>query len=202
MSVTNENILDYHVRSDAPNLFFQRAIPYILMPALPLVLIAFVLCVGATSLPVTCAFVVLLGLMSFVAGGLCWLIAILGCRRDFRRSKIRTFLATPILAVLLFALPFTDWPRDALFYINKPALDRFATQWIAMPNHPTSGRAGVYLLNDITPIPGGFVAYVVGANGMGLRGAFAYSPNSPPQTNIGTPTPAGGGWYYMWCDTD
>jgi hypothetical protein len=202
MSATPQNVLNYHVRSDGVTPFFQLAIPFILMPALPLVAIGFVACLGATTLPVTCAGLVFLGLMSFALGGLLWLIAILGCRREFRRSKIRTFLATPILMVLLFALPFTDLPRESLFYVNKPALDHFANQWMAMPNHPTSGRAGVYVFYEITPIPGGFVAYVVGANGMGLRGALAYCPKSPPQTNAGNPTPAGGGWYYMWCDTD
>jgi hypothetical protein len=202
MSVTNENVLDYQVETDGANRFFQRVIPFLLTAALPLVLIGCVICLGAASPPVTVIGVFLFGLMFLAFGGLCWLIAILGCRSEFRRSRIRTFLATPILTVLLFVLLLSDLPRVALFYVNKPALDRFANLWMNSPNPPTSGRAGVYLLYDITPIPGGFVAYVAGSNGYLVRGAFAYSPQSPPATHAGTPTPAGAGWYFLCCDTD
>jgi hypothetical protein len=197
-------ILNYLASNDssAANQLFQRSIRFFLAAALPFILFGAFISLCATSLPVSVIGFVFLGLMFVGFGGLCWLIAILGCRSDFRRAKIKRFLAIPLLVVLLFGLLLSDIPRLALFYIDKPALDRFASRWMSTAKPPAFGRAGLYELYEITPIPGGFVAYVYGSNGLGARGALAYSPKTPPLTHAGSATPAGGGWYFLCCDTD
>ena len=204
MSDSPRAILDYHTSNPAEvaNRLLQRSCPILLTTAFCLILFGAIISLFFASFPVSAIHFVCFGLGFVFLGGLCWLIALIGCNSTFRRSRLKRFLAIPLLVAVLFGLLLSDLPRLGLFYLNKPALDRFATQWMSTTQHPTSARVGIYQLEEIAPIPGGFIAYVRGSNGLALRGAFAYSPKTPPPTHAGDPTPAGSGWYFLACDTD
>lgn len=96
------------------------------------------------------------------------------------------WLIVPACLILWIVIVCTDVPARTFFFLNKPALDRFAQSTVsAPPGTKFPDRSiGLYPATHIESFPGGVRFLVKGAGFLDSCG-FAYSPNSPPPNITG-----------------
>jgi hypothetical protein len=132
---------------------------------------------------------VVLALVFIIRFGLA--LALGGCWREMRAAWLR-WIAVPVLVVLTGALAVAEAPMRANLELAKPAMREYAEN----PGPTGPARAGLYVIEQAEPLPGGGARFILQGTGFLDATGFVYSPSgSPPRIGEDYYRHLGGPWY-------
>jgi hypothetical protein len=199
MCEPTQESLDYESQQRRQS-WLKRTMPAAETIALPLAIIGSAFALWADRLPVVDIELVFVGFICMAVACGCWLTMV---NRNFKdqRLRARTVIVIPSIMLLTIALLSSGWLPIAAFFLQRPALDKWAKTWLANPNSPTAARVGAYEIYDIDRFSGGLRGYLKDSNTGLVEGGLVYSPTTAPVSEEPeTYTPITGGWYFLYND--
>jgi hypothetical protein len=93
--------------------------------------------------------------------------------------QVRSFVLTPLVVVIAAVLVLSPWPAQARWAASRTAFDRLAADVAAGRPTAVPGFVGLYRLDRVQPVPGGWVVSESVGNSPFDDAGFAYLPGGP-----------------------